>query len=129
MPSLADFLNADSKEALGAVKTVPFVATKPVVKPKAPAPPAGPGPVRISAAVTLKVVLEVPKARLERLKIDRKDVALIVGEPCPCCSTQLVMRTVIWPSGIRPAGNPESAWHCGRCRQYYVYVGIGNGQQ
>lgn len=59
---------------------------------------------------------------LERLRMEYEGQIRPVGEPCPSCERPLRYSTVVWPSGARPFGMPESAWHCGHCRQYYTYV-------
>lgn len=119
---LVDFLNVESHIALDSVEAdivctaaqravavaiYPGPAPEPMTAP--PAPPEPP------------VVAQKMIRKLARLKIDHVHVARKSGEPCPTCQTVLRYSTIIYPGGVRPSNMPESGWHCGWCRQYYVY--------
>jgi len=86
-----------------------------------------PGPVEAPAPPPLvefpaPAPIRTPLPRqLVRLKIDYVNITPTIGEPCPCCGRPLKYSTVTWPGGLRPAGDPESAWFCSWCRQFYVY--------
>lgn len=114
---LSDFLNADSIGALEQVRAVAPAQRKEIRPPPPQTPPLVYFPTTPPNGL-----------RLERLKIDRVHVSHRVGSPCPCCTRPLKYQTVIWPGGDRPPGGPESAWFCGWCRQYYVYMEVPSGE-
>jgi hypothetical protein len=119
---LADFLSIESHLALDKIEAQ--IACHYAERALGVALFPGPAPEPMTTPPTLPdptVVTKMTVPKLVRLRIDYVHVARKSGEACPTCQTVLRYSTIIYPGGVRPSNMPESGWHCGRCRQYYVY--------